>query len=90
VRRSIGNVSTVPIRDGLRISVEHPRLRESLADALGIVPELVRHHAAALPPLPLLSAILRFRCLLITYLEEDGIWQGYVRLKDFDWQQLLP
>jgi len=25
-----------------------------------------------------------------TYLEEDGIWQGYVRLKDFDWQQLLP
>jgi hypothetical protein len=25
-----------------------------------------------------------------TYLEEDGIWQGYVRLKDFEWQQLLP
>jgi hypothetical protein len=24
------------------------------------------------------------------YLEEDGIWPGYVRLKDFDWQQLLP
>ncbi len=25
-----------------------------------------------------------------TYLEEDGIWQGYVRMKDFEWQQLLP
>ena len=24
------------------------------------------------------------------YLEEDGIWPGYVRLKGFDWQQLLP
>lgn len=24
------------------------------------------------------------------YLEEDGIWQGYVRLKDFDLAELLP
>lgn len=24
------------------------------------------------------------------YLEEDHIWQGYVQLKDFSWQDLLP
>lgn len=24
------------------------------------------------------------------YLEEDGVWRGYVRLKPFDWQDLLP
>jgi hypothetical protein len=24
------------------------------------------------------------------YLEPDGIWPGFVRLKDFDWQDLLP
>jgi len=24
------------------------------------------------------------------FLEEDRIWAGYVRLKEFDWQQLLP
>jgi hypothetical protein len=24
------------------------------------------------------------------FLEEDGVWQGYVRLKDFSWQALMP
>ena len=24
------------------------------------------------------------------YLEEDGVWRGYVRLKPFDWEDLLP
>jgi hypothetical protein len=24
------------------------------------------------------------------YLEPDGIWAGYVKLKEFDWQSLLP
>src|SRR5690606_33925014 len=24
------------------------------------------------------------------YLEPDGIWAGYVKLRDFEWQSLLP
>ncbi|HEX9012089.1 MAG TPA: hypothetical protein VF813_01185, partial [Anaerolineaceae bacterium] len=24
------------------------------------------------------------------FIEEDGVWRGYVRLKAFDWQALLP
>ena len=25
-----------------------------------------------------------------SYLEEDHVWKGYVQLKDFNWQDLLP
>jgi len=24
------------------------------------------------------------------FLEEDRVWKGYVQLKDFNWQDLLP
>jgi len=62
------------------------QFEEFLAAPVVQAPPHYRHNARRFLYYQLYYSSLPFD----TYLEEDGIWQGYVRLKDFEWQQLLP
>ncbi|MDT8898797.1 hypothetical protein QYE77_11040 [Thermanaerothrix sp. 4228-RoL] len=55
------------------------------AERIEVPPEFVRE-ARRFLYYQLFVASLPFE----DYLEEDGIWPGFVRLKPFDWQALLP